>query len=469
MERIQEESPLAPVLDGPAVVNDAIVFELQDDEAAKLVWEEYANGKKSHTGASAACEYVRSGGGHITPLDEDRAAHVWVDGLCRLAMPGTPVRSADVNLSAAHHLRLAHADDGGWLLSELTRDRRVKRAFRPAVQYPLDAPVPVIDPTPFGGLSREGDLGGLAQFARETGGGFKALEQLAMLAAAAQRAEEQWGLDRCGFRKVWERMEAKGTRGSIAVIDYGGDTGHPELLGRVTEKNVLAPGQKPSTSTHASAVAGVISALRDPPSGIAGCCLAPIELYNVWSDKGFDSLAFLNALKAVRTSGVKVVNLSLGSRVRDDVVAQHVKDCLSDGLTLVAAAGNNGGTGNDLVYPAAYDGVIAVGATNPSGNRAEWSAHGNHLHVSAPGLFILSVYGADDLRFWSGTSFAAPMVAAAVWMILNVQPGWTRAEVTRLLATSSTGRGRRTRDTGYGVLDMERVADCALNGSIACP
>ena len=73
---------------------------------------------------------------------------------------------------------------------------------------------------------------------------------------------------------------------------------------------------------------------------------------------------------------------------------------------LVAAAGNNGPGENTVNYPAKYNSVIAVGATDETDNVADWSSRGQELELTAPGVNIYSTYKGSTYGTLSGTSMA---------------------------------------------------------------
>jgi subtilisin family serine protease len=128
--------------------------------------------------------------------------------------------------------------------------------------------------------------------------------------------------------------------------------------------------------------------------------------------------------------------------------------------------GNDFEKGNPIEYPAAYPGLIAVGATDEMDRRGDFSNTGEHIALVAPGVNILSTTPrypsqfATKLRYeaWPGTSMATPHVAAAAALLLAKKPGLTPAEVKkRLTATADRvpEQAKRPDDAhGWGRLNV---------------
>ena len=205
----------------------------------------------------------------------------------------------------------------------------------------------------------------------------------------------------------------------------------------------------------------MISAKRDGV-GMDGCCSAMIDLYNVCGSTGDpESGAYSDALAAVSRSNARVVNISLGSAMRDPDIAQQIANCIAKEIVVVAAMGNQGNNGSPVLFPTAEPGVIAVGATDPNGLRPAWASSGAQMLIAAPGELILAASGKSDLCTPSGTSYSAAMVSAAVWLMLRARPKLGVAQVRDILQksvdTTHTG-GARTVGLGYGQLDMVKLA-----------
>ena len=132
--------------------------------------------------------------------------------------------------------------------------------------------------------------------------------------------------------------------------------------------------------------------------------------------------------------------------------------------------GNEFEDGNPTEYPAAYPGVVAVGAVDEASRRASFSNTGRHIAISAPGTNILSTLPMKtstarkniDTKYnaWSGTSMATPHVTAAVALVVSQHPDWTPRQVADQLAATAIKvpemkSKRRTTELGAGLLNLK--------------
>ena len=179
---------------------------------------------------------------------------------------------------------------------------------------------------------------------------------------------------------------------------------------------------------HGSACAGILRASGTGlPAGGAGLCgLTPVRVLGaaLQGDKrlGVGALANIDAgMKRLIDLGVQVINMSFGTP--DSALGQYdprphaevVRYALARGVLLVAASGNSGH--EERYYPAAHDDVIAVGAVDDSLMPCSFSTRGAHVALCAPGRDIWTC-GLQGYACVSGTSFAAPFVAAVCALML---------------------------------------------------
>jgi subtilisin family serine protease len=148
-----------------------------------------------------------------------------------------------------------------------------------------------------------------------------------------------------------------------------------------------------------------------------------------------------------------VINLSLGSTTDDPTVESLISQAESDGIIVVAAAGNCGGssytlngcnTEGQMLYPAAGGNVIAVGATDLSDVQASFSSRGPLLDVTAPGsgAIISSEYlPTNSISAYSstlyGTSFATPIVSGLMAILRASWPNATFKQLRAVLIDSA--------------------------------
>ena len=255
----------------------------------------------------------------------------------------------------------------------------------------------------------------------------------------------------------------------VAVVDSGIDSTHPDLDGVIESYvNHLAHSEGDEDfEGHGTHVAGIVAAERQNAIGIAGLCRARIQALkglprfgNVW-----DATAYYQALAHPIDHEARVLNLSLGGGF-DPGERDVIEDVLAASITVVAAMGNEYLEGNATSYPAAYDGVIAVGATDELDRRAVFSNTGNHIDLVAPGVRVLSTVptypsrlaDGTDYEAWPGTSMATPQVAAAVALLLARTPDLTPSDARRILTDSADhvpGQTGWNRQYGAGRLNIE--------------
>lgn len=107
--------------------------------------------------------------------------------------------------------------------------------------------------------------------------------------------------------------------------------------------------------------------------------------------------------------GAKVINLSLGSSQSAQTLKDAIDYAWNKGAVVVAAAGNDGTSAP--TYPAYYNQVLAVAATDNNDHKADFSNYGKWVDVAAPGVDITSTYVGGGYKTMSGTSMAAPHVS----------------------------------------------------------
>lgn len=206
-----------------------------------------------------------------------------------------------------------------------------------------------------------------------------------------------WGITTIGAQEVWQITQGS-PNVNVAIIDTGIDFEHPDLKHAIMGGyNAFDPAKQPiDDHRHGTHVAGTIAA-ADNAFGVVG--VAPnVKLWavKVLDDDGKGTAETLTAGidwvigKSKEVGGRWVVNMSLGSRFGSDIEAIAIGEALANNIVLVAAAGNT--SLPQLNFPAGYQGVIAVGATDDTNQLAGFSTWGVGMAVVAPGVGVTSTF-----------------------------------------------------------------------------
>ena len=250
------------------------------------------------------------------------------------------------------------------------------------------------------------------------------------------------GLDMIRARELWG--VTRGETINVVVVDTGVDYRHPDIAPNwAGGYNVLTKTNDPlDDHGHGTHVAGTIAA-ADNAFGVIG--VAPnVRLWGVkvlnsggtgTSDKVIAAMDWITARKN-ELGGRWVVNLSLGSAQTNVAEEEAFREAVAEGLLVVAAAGNESTTTipAPVGYPAAYPGVIAVGAVGDNSLRATFSNQGPQLSVVAPGVNVLS-----SMRVGSGEIAGVSTATEQQFLAAGVQ-GSKRGTVSGEFVFCGLGR-----------------------------
>jgi thermitase len=223
----------------------------------------------------------------------------------------------------------------------------------------------------------------------------------------------------------------------VAVVDTGVDYSHPELAGKIVLGPDLHNGDNDPMDDHGHGthVAGIVAAESNNGIGSAGISTTSrILAIKVLSSSGSGSTwnVVQGVYAAADNPDVVAINLSLGTQVGTITFLDAIRYAAeTKGKVVVAAAGN---AGNDIAFFPAYwskdvPGVVGVAANDIFRCRASFSNYGPNATVAAPGVSIMSTLPNGAYGAWSGTSMAAPFVAAAAARVLANSPGLTNTEI----------------------------------------
>jgi len=290
-------------------------------------------------------------------------------------------------------------------------------------------------------------------------------------------ASQQWSLKAVGWLNPDPLPNATSIK--VGVLDTGVDITHPELQNMV--KSYIHDGAASTDIVgHGTHVSGIITAEMNNNVGITGICQCDLTVWKIFTDTPdpsdgeyyVDDIMYQRALNAARNSGMQVVNLSIGGSGHSQTEEFLFRRLIDAGVTVVSAMGNEFNQGNPIEYPAAYNRVVAVGATGRTNRRASFSNTGSHISIVAPGMNIISTLPmtpsaarkANETKYasWSGTSMATPHVTATAALVVAHHAGLTPQQVTDRLTSTATklhamGNENKTNEYGFGLLNVERA------------
>ena len=280
-------------------------------------------------------------------------------------------------------------------------------------------------------------------------------------------------LDYLHIENTWENYRGNGI--TVAVIDTGIDTDHPEFNGKISEYSYNATDDKivkdykltngsydwsiiEDEQGHGTSVAGVIAAEMND-IGIVGIApevtllIIKAECDEKGNFKRTSDLVF--GLYYAIERDADVVNMSFGTDT--NMFSTPARLANDSDVTLIAAAGNDSTSAPH--YPAADENVIGVGALEDDDwNLAIYSNFGDNTDIVAPGTVYTTAIG-GKYHTISGTSFASPITAAAVALLKSQNRYIENDFVRELLYASSYDLGGLGKDFyyGYGALDISAL------------
>jgi hypothetical protein len=244
----------------------------------------------------------------------------------------------------------------------------------------------------------------------------------------------------------------------LALVDSTADVSHPEFAGG----SLSTIGGFPVESAHGTETAAVAAAPKND-AGILG----------VWPGMRAVNVSLPNEIRCENSvtgiaraieQGAAVINMSYGATAPCFAEYVQLQIATAKGITLVAAAGNEQAEGNPLLFPASLPHVITVAAVGSDLEAPFFSSANAAVDLSAPGVGILTATppqfdedgDRDGYEAVTGTSFSAPMVAAAAAWVRAAKPGYRADQIAQVLRVSARDLGPKGWDsaTGFGLLSV---------------
>lgn len=287
---------------------------------------------------------------------------------------------------------------------------------------------------------------------------------------------QQWGLHRVNAPTAWDVTRGDG-KVVVVVFDTGLDTLHSDMRGKWYggKSFVNTPSDFRDGNGHGTHTSGLIAAATNNALGVAGVgyntkvSIAQVLNANGSGDTARIAQAMIEAANAIPAGWRAVFNFSLGCECPPpQILTDATAYAASKDIVLVAAAGNaNADTRYRRHYPAAFPQFISVAATDFGDRKAVFSNYGPDIDLAAPGVDILSTW-TGGYRLSSGTSMAAPHVAAVAGLVRAARPDWTAEQVrTAILATARRPIGYNVLHHGAGVVDAGKAV--RYGGGVIAP
>jgi uncharacterized repeat protein (TIGR02543 family) len=310
-------------------------------------------------------------------------------------------------------------------------------------------------------------------------------------------ANYQWGIKYVNAKAAWQ-ANYRGAGVHLAIIDTGIVSGHEDLgSDKIFSELDWVNGDYDASddNMHGSVVGGIIAADTNNYAlgsndgvGMAGITdKVDLMIHKVLDYNGRgETSAVLSALYEILQDDnrVDVINLSLGSEGYSTTENDLIQQIIAKGTIVVAATGNNGldtdGTANMMNYPAGLANVIGVGSIGQSGIVSGFSTKNSSVDVVAPGELMVGLryettdgylvhYADDDEEYpLNGTSFAAPVVAAAAVIAKQRDKNIDAGAFLTALKRTSRAAGPPGYDTSYGngILDIEKLINYLKTGAL---
>jgi len=275
----------------------------------------------------------------------------------------------------------------------------------------------------------------------------------------------QWGLQAISVDNIWERVPLEQRSGiTIAVVDTGVDIDHPDLSENIVDGYdfVGNDSNADDDNGHGTHVAGIAAAIPNNGTGIAGVAggarIMPVKVLNE-NGEGNSLDIYLGIVYAVN-HGADVINLSLGSIYPSLLIEEAVEYAFQNDVVVVAATGNHA---SNVTFPAAFKGVIGVGAVDYyDGNKfklADFSNTGDEVDLTAPGVDIMSTVpyeldifdgNQDGYELKNGTSMAAPFVTGMAALLRAESDLRSYEQIQQILEETAVDVGDEGKDSLYG-------------------
>ncbi len=257
----------------------------------------------------------------------------------------------------------------------------------------------------------------------------------------------QFGNDMVGLSEAHATTKGDSTR--IAIIDTAVDGTHSEFSNMKLSSFDVSDGGS-NVDPHGTSIAGILAA-DEKLTGVApNAEIVSIAAFskdasgtvvgNTWT--------IMEALNVALEQNVDILNMSFAGPA-DPLLENSMEGARKRNMMPVAAAGNEGPDAATL-FPAGYEAVIAVTATDTEKKIYSKANADEHVDISAPGVGLLVLGNSSGFRTASGTSMATAYISGIAALALSANPGTDYATLRAMLENSATDLGEPGKDSVFG-------------------
>jgi type VII secretion-associated serine protease mycosin len=277
-----------------------------------------------------------------------------------------------------------------------------------------------------------------------------------MIAGDSVRQDE-WQLTTLNVGEAWTYSTGAGV--TVAVIDSGVDSRHPDLVGQVLPGRDFVDPKGGDGDTdlvgHGTTVSAIIAGRGDDNEGVIGIApkakILPVRVLDE-ENRYDDAIIVAKAVRWAVDRGARVINLSLGGNGTSEALAAALDYAFAKDVVVVACTGNTSASSdNEVWYPAREPGVLAVAGLERDGQKL-WSGSitGKDTVIAAPATQLVGARAGGGYWRVQGTSFAAPMVSATAALVRSRWPTMPAGEVINRIIKSAQDLGAAGRDETFG-------------------
>jgi hypothetical protein len=279
----------------------------------------------------------------------------------------------------------------------------------------------------------------------------------------------EWHATKIGAPAAWDSTLGAGV--TVAILDTGVDGSHPDLSAQMVAGWNFYDGNSNTSDVkgHGTWVAGTVGGTSNNGIGVAAIAgkarIMPLRISDSTGTAYWSNIA--SAISYAIDHGARVANISYENLLQSSSIISAAQYMKSKNGLVVVAAGNCGCNANFTPSTS----MISVSATDANDQITSFSSYGSYVSISAPGNYIYTTAPGGGYTQGIGTSFASPVVAATVALMMSANPGMSNSQIESLLYSTATDLGSAGRDIyyGYGRVNAAAAVQAAMGTTTTAP